>query len=272
MDTGPKTAERLDEIDTMSVVKQTGYRPDRKIWQLLNRLLRQKRLTGISQGKCLIEKAKDLYCFPRLFTAEFVPNPVLIPQLTDDEIKNKKDYVIALGRLDSVKRPWITGEVAKALPQYDFFFLGQFHDDRMKEIMEPYRSLHNCHFIGHIEGIEKDRLLREAKIIINTSIHEAVPVSFLEALSYGMLIVSNRNPDDLTAHFGCYTGQINGDGFDNESIAPFIKGIQNIMDNDTLRIEKAKQSIEYIKTYHSIERFTKTFRNLLFDNTRLSTK
>ena len=37
---------------------------------------------------------------------------------------------------------------------------------------------------------------------------------FLEALSYGTVLVSNRNPEDLTSKFGIHIGDVLGDGFD----------------------------------------------------------
>jgi glycosyltransferase involved in cell wall biosynthesis len=201
-----------------------------------------------------------LYNLPDFFHAKFTPNPIIIPNISPVDLQHKNNSIVALGRLDSIKRPWIIGETARRLSEYDFYFLGQYHEERVKKIMEPYYELKNCHFLGHLEGYEKDKILREAKILINTSIHEAVPVSFLEALSYGLCLVSNRNPDNLTSEYGIYTGQINGEGFDIDTAEPFIKGIQQIMENDDLRIKIAEKGIEYIKTYHTIDRFVNDLR------------
>ena len=258
----PRPQSDWDELDSMSIIKQNGCRPNSYMPKILNRLYKQKRLIAITQGKCLVDKAIDLYKLPEKLDAQFVPNPVVIPQISDEDIKVKKNNIVFLGRLDSVKRPWIIAEVAKQLPEYNFCFLGQYHEEETKKIMQPYYDLKNCFFLGHIEGSEKDKLLRESKILINSSIHEAVPISFLEALSYGMLLVSNRNPDNLTSEFGFYTGQVNGDGYD--SIELFQKGIQLIMENETMRIDKAQQAIQYIKKHHNIARFKEDLRQTIY--------
>lgn len=62
--------------------------------------------------------------------------------------------------------------------------------------------------MGHVDGEEKKKYLMESKILVNTSIHEAIPISFLEALSYGTLIVSNRNPENLASQFGNWVGDV----------------------------------------------------------------
>lgn len=104
--------------------------------------------------------------------------------------------------------------------------------------------------------------MKNAKILVNTSIHEALPISFLEALSYGTLIVSNQNPENLTSKFGVYIGQVLGDGFD--SIGKYAQGIKYLIENDNIRLQLAEQAVQYIKEIHSISRFTKDMREVLF--------
>jgi hypothetical protein len=65
--------------------------------------------------------------------------------------------------------------------------------------------------------------------LINTSIHEALPVSFLEALSYGVCLVSNRNPDSLTEKFGIWTGDVLGNGFDKVDL--YVDAVNSIYDD-----------------------------------------
>lgn len=163
--------------------------------------------------------------------------------------------VIFLGRLESVKRGWLFCEIAKQLPQFEFYVLGQTFREESKnaKIFNEYKNISNLHFVGHVDGEQKEQYLKDAKILVNTSIHEALPISFLEALSYGTLLVSNRNPDDLTSKFGIYVGDVLGDGFDKIDL--FVDAIKSLMDNEMRMKELAYHAIEYVKKVHNVHRF-----------------
>jgi len=100
--------------------------------------------------------------------------------------------------------------------------------------------------------------LKDAKILVNTSIHEALPISFLEALSFGTLLVSNRNPEELTERFGIYVGDVLGDGFDKVDL--FVDAIRNLMLDDEKCRVLGEQAIQYIKDRHSVESFQENMR------------
>lgn len=128
--------------------------------------------------------------------------------------------------------------------------------------MNDYLNIPNLHFVGHVEGEKKAQLIKDAKILVNTSIHEALPISFLEALSYGTLLVSCRDPDELTSQFGVFTGTVIGDGFDKVDL--FVDGIRHLMENEPLRQELAIKAVNYIKANHSIEDFQKNMQEIIF--------
>lgn len=228
---------------------------EKKISDLLNMLYKENRLEIISQGKFLMEKAKRLYNLPENIKMEYLPNPVIIKD--NFAIENKRNSIVFLGRLTAVKRPWIFYELAKKLPDYDFYVCGQ------GELLEKdkYKEIKNLKFMGHVSGEEKDRILRECKVLVNTSIHEAIPVSFLEAISYGLYIVSCQNPDDITKNYGVWTGTILGDGLNQ--IDKFLSGIKQCITN--YEEKKLREGIEYIKENHSIEKFQKDLRKVVIE-------
>lgn len=154
------------------------------------------------------------------------------------------------------------------MPNYEFYVLGKTHREKSKnlEIMSDYYSLPNLHFVGHVEGEEKERYLKEAKILVNTSIHEALPISFLEALSYGTLLVSNRNPEDLTSKFGIHVGDVLGDGFDKVDL--YVDAITNILSNDEKRKKLSLEAIEYIKNIHSVPKFIRDLRQVIVEESK----
>lgn len=257
----PRPKEDWEEIKTVSYSNEyNSYLNYYKKWELkiqdiLKKLNKENRLVLISQGEFLKEKAKILYKFPNNLLIEYFPNPVEIKYNFD--INDKKDSIIFLGRLTAVKRPWLYFELAKKLPKYTFYVCGQ--GEELNEIILKYKEVKNLKFMGHISGDDKDRLLRECKVLVNTSIHEAIPVSFLEAISYGQKIVSCQNPDNITSENGYNTGVILGDGYDR--VDDFKIGVEKCLaEYDEAEIKKA---IKRIEENHNIEKFVKNMRKLI---------
>jgi glycosyltransferase involved in cell wall biosynthesis len=131
------------------------------------------------------------------------------------------------------------------------------------KVMSKYKGVPNLHFMGHVDGEEKERFLKEAKILVNTSIHEALPVSFLEALAHGTLLVSNRNPEDLTSKFGVWVGDVLGDGF--EKVDLYCNAIKKIMEDDEYYNKTAETAMEYVKSVHNITNFVTDLRTVIIE-------
>ena len=144
--------------------------------------------------------------------------------------------------------------------------LGQtFREKEENEtVLSRYKTgIPNLHFVGHVEGEEKNKYIREAKILVNTSIHEGLPITFLEALAYGTLLVSCRNPDDLTSKFGEFVGTILGDGFDG--VPKFVSAIEHIMKDEERRKKLSREAVSYIREVHSVHKFQREVRRLIKD-------
>lgn len=267
----PRPIYEWEEINTVKLFPETSYY-NQKIYDLVHEWYNKNRVRFISQGHFLNQKAIDLYQLDSNVDIEYVPNPIDIDPAFDVSTFAKKDKIIFLGRLESVKRGWIFCEIARAMPGYEFYILGQTFRESGKnsEIMEDYQKIDNLHFVGHVEGEEKANYLKEAKILVNTSIHEALPISFLEALSYGTLLVSNRNPEELTSKFGIYVGEVLGDGFDKVSL--FVKAIDTLMQDDAKRLEIAIQARHYIEKYHNVDSFTQKMRTILVEESSMTNK
>lgn len=262
----PRPMYEWDEINTVKLFTETCYY-NQAIYDLVHDWYKQGRVRFISQAHFLNQKAIDLYSLDRNIDITYLPNPIEIDEEFDIKKHQKQNKIIFLGRLESVKRGWLFCEIAKRLPEYQFYVLGQTfrESDRNKEIFAQYQQIPNLHFVGHVEGDEKTEFLKDAKILVNTSIHEALPISFLEALSYGTLIVSNRNPDDLTAKFGVYVGNVLGDGFNKVDL--YVSAIQKLMGDEQAMQDLSLQAIEYIKAVHNIKSFQKNILDILNEAT-----
>lgn len=252
------------EINTVKLFPETCYW-DTPVYEYVNYMNWLRKVKFITQGYFLEEKARDLYRLNDDLKMKYVPNPIDIDINYDVKLYPKKNHIVFLGRVESVKRGWLFCEIAKRLPEYEFFMLGQTYREKEKNssIIDQYKNIKNLHFVGHVEGETKNKYLKDAKILVNTSIHEALPISFLEALSYGTLLVSNRNPEDLTSKFGIHVGNVLGDGFDKVDL--YVEAIKKIIKNDEYRKKTSIEATEYIRKIHNVENFIKNIRNLLLN-------
>ena len=259
----PRPKYEWEEIETVKLFKEYNYY-NQEIYDLVHLWAKQNRVKFISQGYFLNQKAKDLYKLDNHISIQYLPNPIKIDQQFDVTHSTKKNNILFLGRIESVKRGWLFCEIAKRLPEYNFYVLGQsFREkDKNASIMAKYKNISNLHFVGHVEGKEKEQYLKDAKILVNTSIHEALPISFLEALSYGVCLVSDRNPEDLTSKFGIWTGQINGDGFDKLDL--YVNAIKKLMTDESLRRKQAISGRKYIEQIHNIDKFQNDLKSVIY--------
>jgi glycosyltransferase involved in cell wall biosynthesis len=155
--------------------------------------------TMYSQARFLVPKVKDLY---RLVEdPEFLPNPVPVPETVHDKAENPT--VCFLARWDPQKRVELFFKLAKEHPEIEFIAMGKSHNtEKDRKLRARYGGLPNLTLTGFVSEEEKGRILSKSWALVNTSIREALPVSFLEALAHKTPIISGEDPDHLTSNYG----------------------------------------------------------------------
>jgi glycosyltransferase involved in cell wall biosynthesis len=185
---------------------------------------------------------------------DFLPNPVdLRPGVVR---KSARAQVVFLGRLDSVKRPWLFAELARRFPAVEFQFAGQAND-RGEGTWEPDMLPPNVRLLGHIDGPDKVRALSSAWVLVNTSIHEGLPISFLEALACETPILACVDPGGLTSEFGLYIGHFDGTGLD--ALPDLVRGLERLLADAGLRTRLGKAGRRWVEATHSPARFRESF-------------
>ncbi|MDI6847559.1 MAG: glycosyltransferase [Candidatus Bathyarchaeia archaeon] len=145
-----------------------------------------------------IPSVKDMF--------KLTKEPIWLPNMVDvpDSLPKKSNTptCLFLGRLDPIKRPEMFCELATYFPRVDFYLLGRSHFPGKDEELHSRFKEANIHFMGFDAGNLKKELLEKAWILVNTSVYECLPVSFLEACAHKCAILSTQNPDDFAANFG----------------------------------------------------------------------
>ncbi|MBF0244176.1 MAG: glycosyltransferase family 4 protein, partial [Planctomycetes bacterium] len=118
-------------------------------------------------------------------------------------------------------------------------------------------SLPNLTFIESVPLNEILPYFRSARLVINTSDHEGMPNTFLQAGLSGTPVVSLRvDPDDMFASMDC--GLI-ADG----SLVAFANQVQQLMMDDVLWREKSKNISRYIEEQFSEEKSLGVLKNAI---------
>ena len=187
----------------------------------------------------------------------FLPNDVRLNP--DAVVKSKRPTVVFLGRLDPIKRPWMFAELAAFFPNVEFRFLGQSHFSG-QGAWNPDNLPANVRLCGHVDEVEKTRLLSEAWVVINTSIHEGMPVSLLEALACETPFLSGVSPGYTIAQFGIITGRTDGDGM--QGLEALRQGLDRLLGDDSLRRDMGRRGRAWVRSVHNREHFLQCFGRL----------
>ncbi len=227
-----------------------GLRYDFLVW----RLLRRSALMA-APARFLAPKIPATYGLKKA-EVHFLPNPL---QIEPAPGRTERPSVVVVGRLDPVKRPWLAVAVAEQVPEADFIFLGNNHFSG-PGAWQPGELPPNVRLAGHADEQEKVRRLSSAWALLNTSIHEGLPVTFQEALACGTPIVSCVDPEQVVSRFGRWVGEAGGDGL---ALAPkFADELRVLFSDAALRERLGAAGREWMAATHGREAFLSTFHTL----------
>ena len=226
-----------DDLETFNIQSKTFFR---KIRERMEYKAVKQADALYCQAKYLGKKVRNMYDLD--YKPEFLPNPIYLPR---KEIRKAAEPTVCfLGRLDIIKRPWMFFDLAKKFPEIKFIVMGKSHYSQITErIFKQYSKINNLEFRGWSVNEEKNEILEKSWILVNTSIHECLPVSFLEALSFKCALLSCQNPDNLTSDYGIST--------DLYDIKSFERGLEKLIDRNMWQ-KKAEKGYDYVNETHEV--------------------
>ncbi|MGC8622157.1 MAG: glycosyltransferase family 4 protein [Caldisphaera sp.] len=178
--------------------KKNFVKPVKKI------ILKSQHLNIYTEADFIGKKVKNL--FKLNYTPKTIRNP--IPIYNKKYQKTEKPSFVWIARWDPQKRPDMMLHIASKLPKYEFYMIGSATNNAKnyisieKRLTSEFSAYPNIHILGFIDEEMKKKYIGEAWGLINTSIREGLPITFLEALAEGTPIVSYVDPDNYTSKFG----------------------------------------------------------------------
>jgi glycosyltransferase involved in cell wall biosynthesis len=186
-----------------------------------------------------------------------LPNPIPVAHRLSP--KAPAPRVVFLARLDPHKRPWLFVELARAFPDVEFVMVGQSHFSGAGA-WQPSDLPANLRLVGNLAGEEKLRELDAAWVLVNTSLHEGLAVSFQEALASRTPLLGFVDPEGVVSRFGISVGSFPGDGL--AALPKLRDGLARLLGDDALRERFGRDGAAWVLGRHTPERFVDAFRSL----------
>ena len=137
------------------------------------------------------------------FESRILPNGVFIDK---KPAASEKKYILWVGRAAEVKQPELFMELAKLIPDENFFmimpFEGQHTSDDFRinliEKLKEAKKLSNFTYMDYVPFNQIQAYFDEAKLFVNTSVYEGFPNTFIQSCIGGTPIASlNVDPDSF---------------------------------------------------------------------------
>ena len=164
--------------------------------------------------------------------------------------------VLFLGELGKRKGcydiPVVIAQVKKSIPDVKFVLAGagsEADEDAIRKLITEKGVSDNVEFPGWVRGDMKDKLLREADVFFLPSYNEGMPMSVLDAMGYGLPVVST-NVGGIPK---IVRNKENGCCCEAGDTDTYVREIINLLNSDKWRFDAANASLEIIKKGYSLE-------------------
>lgn len=123
-----------------------------------------------------------------------IHNGVILPEYQKTERSDTN--VLFLGRLGERKGTFdllkAIPKVLESIPDATFYLGGDGEVEKCIELVRRTRIESHIHFLGWVRDAEKESYFRKCSVFILPSYHEGMPMSVLEAMSYGLATISTN--------------------------------------------------------------------------------
>lgn len=159
--------------------------------------------------------------------------------------------------------PGVAKIVLSKIPDATFILAGSGEIEKIKSIADS-EVLKHIIFPGWVRGNEKDDLLKKSDIFFLPSYNEGMPMSILDAMGYGLPVVSTTVGGITKIVHDGENGYVTSPG----NIDVFAESIIRILTDDNLKQKMTNKSVEIINNKFSlnqhIDKITELYKRFLY--------
>jgi len=162
-----------------------------------------------------------------------------------------------VGNSSANKQQEVFFELAKLLPDRTFAIaMNKSDDKRFAEAAKEAEKLPNVTFLGAFPPVAMEGWFQKTKLILNTSIREGFPNTFLQAWMNGVPVVSlNIDPDKIIEKnrlgYVVNTSESLKDHSDFNDLARDAAGyVETLLNDDAIRQEMGRMAVLYVNENH----------------------
>ena len=172
----------------------------------------------------------------------------------------RRDYVLWTATVRPSKRPELLLEIARRLPSHKFVMIGgpdpgKREGEYMRSIAEAAKAIPNIEVRGFVPFAEAERAFDGARVVLNTSLYEGFPNTFLQAWARGIPTVGFVDT---------------GSRRDGEPVYDYVQDIgeaawklERLMRDDALWSAASQRVTSHFRDSHSIDAVLDQYERVL---------
>lgn len=165
-------------------------------------------------------------------------------------------YVLWVGKSHHVKAPEKYISLAKRIPEVHFVMVMNLWDSGLHQsVLDDLPG--NVTYIEKVPFGQIESLFNHAHVFVNTSHFEGMPNTFLQALKYGVPVVSlNADPDSMLREGEC--GFVCGGSMDQ-----LVQRLEHLVSTTEVRDRMSVHAKNYVRTHHELQDVIGKVKNVL---------
>ncbi len=162
-------------------------------------------------------------------------------------------YIVTCGRISPQKNPALFNEIAMTLPQEQFMWIG---DGPLRDQL----TAANITVTGLLSRPEAIQKVMEAKLYMQTSLWEGMPVSILEAMAAGKAVIAS----DIVGNRDLIQDGETGYLCDTRSTEAFSRRVSELLRSKEKRFLIGAQAEAFVSSHHDMRKAVHTYERVYY--------